>query len=452
MTDMDQKETLKIAHIIPGSGGSFYCGNCLRDSKLFDSFREQGHEAIKIPMYLPLFSHDPDQGMTPVFYGAVSLYLKEVFPLLRRAPKWVDRLLNARPVLRFAARQANSTRASGLEDMTVSMLMGEHGRQREELEEMVHWLETHFKPDVIHISNALLLGLAHMLRERLGVPVLCSLQDEDVWVDPMRPEFSAKVWDLMREKSADIDMFVSVSHYYTEFMKQKLGLAEDRIQTLHLGVDPDEYHYVNAAEKPRNIGFLSRMCRENGLDILVDAFILLRGRPGFDDVRLLLTGGQTSDDKAFLKEQRKKIDQHGLTEFVEFIPDFEPSARTAFFNRIMALSVPVRKGEAFGIYLTEAMAAGIPIVQPALGAFPEIIEKSGGGITYRNNTAGELAEALQELVGDRQKAGRLSANARKSVLKSFNVHALTMEMTEIYRRLAAERRHQADPTKTTSKV
>ncbi len=427
---------MKIAHIIPGSGGSFYCGNCLRDSKLFDSMREQGHEAIKIPMYLPLFSHDPDNDMTPVFYGAVSLYLKQVVPIFRRAPKWVDRLLNSRPVLKFAARQANSTRASGLEDMTVSMLMGEHGLQKEELEKMVHWLETHFKPDVIHISNALLLGLAHMLRERIGVPVICSLQDEDVWVDPMRPEFSAKVWDLMREKSRDIDMFVSVSHYYTEFMKEKLGLSEEKIQTLHLGVDPADYQYVNSEEKPRSIGFLSRMCRENGLDILIDAFILLKEQPGFEDVRLLLTGGQTNDDKAFLKEQKHKIEQSGLRTHVEFISDFDPSARDAFFKRIMLLSVPVRKGEAFGIYLTEAMAAGIPIVQPPLGAFPEIIEKSGGGMTYRENTPEELAKTLRELFSKQESLTQLSRNARQSVEKTFNVHELTREMTRIYQTAA----------------
>ncbi len=427
---------MKIAHIIPGSGGSFYCGNCLRDSKLFDSMRDQGHEAIKIPMYLPLFSHDPENDMTPVFYGAVSLYLKQVVPIFRRAPKWVDRLLNSRPVLKFAARQANSTRASGLEDMTVSMLMGEHGRQREELEKMVHWLETHFKPDVIHISNALLLGLAHMLRERIGVPVICSLQDEDVWVDPMRPEFSAKVWDLMREKSRDIDMFVSVSHYYTEFMKEKLGLPEEKIQTLHLGVDPADYQYVNSDEKPRSIGFLSRMCLENGLDILIDAFILLKKQPGFEDVRLLLTGGQTADDKAFLKEQKQKIDRFGLRAHVEFIPDFDPSARDAFFKRVMLLSVPVRKGEAFGIYLTEAMAAGIPIVQPPLGAFPEIIEKSGGGMIYRENTPEELAKTLQELFSGQEILNQLSRNARRSVEKTFNVHELTIEMTRIYQTAA----------------
>ncbi len=427
---------MNIVHIIPGSGGSFYCGNCLRDSKYFDAMRAQGHSAIKVPMYLPLFSNDDaNNGEVPVFYGAISIYLKQVFPIFRHAPKWVDRLLNSKPMLKFAARMANSTRATGLEEMTVSMLLGEHGKQKEELEKMVHWLAEHYKADIIHISNALLLGLAHKLKEQLKVPVVCSLQDEDVWVDVMRPSFAKQVWELMQEKARDIDMFVSVSHYYTNFMKDKLKLADDQISTLHLGVDPADYLYVNAMEKQRNIGYLSRMCHENGMDILVDAFILLKKQAGYEDVKLLLTGGQTGDDINFIKAQKHKITEAGLSKYVEFIDDFDQAKRNAFFERVMLLSVPVRQGEAFGIYLTEAMAAGIPIVQPALGAFPEIVEKSGGGMVFPDNDPAHLAKALDQLLNNREKLQAMSQKARESVEKKFNIHTLSKEMTNIYQHL-----------------
>ena len=45
---------MKIVHIIPGTGGAFYCGNCLRDSHLVKALRTIGHDVIKVPMYLPL--------------------------------------------------------------------------------------------------------------------------------------------------------------------------------------------------------------------------------------------------------------------------------------------------------------------------------------------------------------------------------------------------------------
>jgi glycosyltransferase involved in cell wall biosynthesis len=426
---------MKIVHIIPGSGGSFYCGNCLRDSKLFDSLRAEGLDAIKIPMYLPLFANDHGINEVPVFYGAISIYLKQQYPIFRNAPAWVDKILNSMPMLRFAARMANSTRATGLEEMTISMLKGEHGDQKEELEKMAHWLKEHLKPDVIHISNALLLGLAHKLKEYLDVPVVCSLQDEDVWVDVMHADIIPKVWQLMREKAVDVDMFIPVSHYYTSFMKERLQLPAHKMSTLHLGVDPADYVYKNASEKERVIGYLSRLCKENGLDVLIDAFILLKKIKGNEDVRLLLTGGYTGDDNHFLKEQKSKLKQAGLISQVEFMEEFGEKGRADFFSRVQVLSVPVHNGEAFGIYLTEAMAAGIPVVQPALGAFPEIIESSKGGIIYPSNTPAELAGALNSLLNDREKLSTLSTNARQSIIERFNIHSLAKEMHAIYEKV-----------------
>jgi glycosyltransferase involved in cell wall biosynthesis len=425
---------MKIVHIIPGSGDSFYCGNCLRDSKYFEAIRAAGVDAIKVPMYLPLYSRNENGLEIPVFYGAVNIYLKQLFPVFKHAPKWFENFLNSKPMLKFAASQANSTRAKGLEEMTVSMLMGEDGEQKEELEKMVDWLENHYKADIIHISNALLLGLAHKIRERLKVPVVCSLQDEDVWVDIMSAEKREQVWSLMREKSRDIDMFVSVSHYYTSFMKDKLHLPDEKITTLHLGVDPADYAYLNASKKEKNIGYLSRLCEENGLDILVDAFILFKKLPGNEHSKLILTGGHTSDDNHFIKEQKTKLSKAGLMKDVEFIDDFKPKSRQMFFDKIAVLSVPVRHGEAFGIYLTEAMAAGIPIVQPALGAFPEIVAKSGGGITYAENSPEMLSKALNELMKDDAELQKLSLQARQSVENKFNINFLSKIMTEIYQK------------------
>ncbi len=427
---------MNIVHIIPGSGGSFYCGNCLRDSKLFDAIRAEGHDAIKIPMYLPLFAHDMTGKEIPVFYGAISIYLKQQFAFFRHAPAWLDKLLNSKPMLRFAAHMANSTRASGLEEMTISMLMGEDGMQKDELEKMVHWLETHLKPDVIHISNALLLGLAHQLKQRLQIPVVCSLQDEDVWVDHMHPMAAEKVWQLMRDKAADVDMFIAVSRYYTSFMKEKLQLPDHKIATMYVGVDPADYQFINASEKQRYIGYLSRLCYDNGLDILIDAFILLRQNQDFADVSLLLTGGQTGDDQAFIKMQKKKLRQANLISSVTFIDDFNSKQRNEFFSKVMLLSVPVRNGEAFGIYLTEAMAAGIPVVQPALGAFPEIIAQSGGGITYQHNTPEQLADALKMLMNDKSMISQLSLQAQKGTAAGFNIHAVAKNMVSLYEQVA----------------
>ena len=423
---------MNIIQIIPGSGGSFYCGNCLRDSKFVEALREQGHNVVKIPMYLPLFSDEHDLGDTPVFYGAISIYLKQVMPIFRKAPKWFDKLLNSGPMLKFAAKMSGSTNATGLEEMTISMLMGEEGKQKEELERMTDWMAEHCKPDVIHISNALLLGLAHQIKKKLNVPIVCSLQDEDVWVDVMEPEVRGGIWKLMADKGREIDAYISVSSYFAKRMKPVLDIPAHKLHTIHLGVNPDDYRFFERGSGDRHVGYVSRMCHENGMDILVDAFISLKKDAQYSDVKLILTGGSTGADTQFIKENLNKLKKAGLTDYFEVLDEFEGEARHKFFERVSMISVPVRNGEAFGLYMIESMASGIPMVQPALGAFPEIIDKTNGGVVYKNNTPEDLEKALRTLLDDPAYHAKTSNNARRGVEKHFRIDKHADEMIAVY--------------------
>ena len=121
---------MKIINIIPGFGGAFYCGNCLRDSGFTQALKESGHEAHTLPIYLPLFADDSlNDKNVPVFYGAVNIYLKQNFKVFRKMPKWLYRFFDSSPILKFAAKKSGSTRAKGLEQMTLSMLQGHEGYQ-----------------------------------------------------------------------------------------------------------------------------------------------------------------------------------------------------------------------------------------------------------------------------------------------------------------------------------
>ena len=426
---------MNIIQIIPGSGGSFYCGNCLRDSKYVEALRNEGHQVVKIPMYLPLFADEHDISDIPIFYGAISTYLKQVYPIFRKAPKWFDRMLNSKPMMKLAASMAGSTRAKGLEDMTISMLLGEQGEQKEELENMVNWIAEHCKPNVIHISNALLLGLAKRLKEKIGVPVLCSLQDEDVWVDVMEPSIQDKIWKLMNTRAEDVDVLVAVSNFYSDVMKKKMELPPEKVKTFYLGVDYEDYQFVSTKEKPRNVGYISRMCHENGFDIVVDAFINLKKKAGFEDVKLIATGGSTGDDSKYIKEQKQKLKANNLFHDFEILPDFGDEGIHDFFKGVSMISVPVRMGEAFGMYLLEAMASGVPVVQPELGAFPEIVELSGGGVTYSPNSPDKLSNAWADLLSDSEKLEKLSIAGYNGTKEKFNIHNHAKEIITLYESL-----------------
>jgi len=174
------------------------------------------------------------------------------------------------------------------------------------------------------------------------------------------------------------------------------------------------------------------MSEELGMDILVDAFILLKKDSAFEDVELHLTGGSTGEDKKFNKAVHKRIREAGLENQVKIYPDFEEEGLRDYLKEIILLSVPVRKGEAFGIYLLEAMASGIPIVQPALGAFPEIVDRSGGGITYQPNSPEALAEALKKMLSDPARLDEYANQARKGVEEHFHVGGQVKDMIKVY--------------------
>jgi glycosyltransferase involved in cell wall biosynthesis len=427
---------MKIVNIVPGFGGTFYCGNCLRDSAYVNSLRELGHDAITLPMYLPLtINGDQTNEEFPVFYGAVNIYLKQQFPLFRHMPGWMENLFDSKAVLKFAAKKSGSTRAHGLEKLTESMLLGQQGYQNHELERLVDFLKNDHKPDVVHFSNALLLGMAKQIREEVKVPVVCSLQDEDVWVDAMDPSWRGKIWQLMSEKSGDVDAFIAVSSWFAGIMQKKMGISPEKMHVVHIGVKPENYTWSPPAGSPPAIGFLSRICEENGFEILVDAFIRLKADSRFFNLKLIVNGGMTGDDAPFLRRQLKKLEKKNIIQDVEIQHDFTTKTLHSFFKSLSVLSVPVLKGEAFGLYQIEALASGVPLVQPELGAFPEIIEATGGGVLYQPNNAEALASKLAEVLSDRAALEKMSFLGRKTVEEKFDCKKLTRKMVEVYQKV-----------------
>lgn len=427
---------MKIVNIVPGFGGTFYCGNCLRDSGYTKSLIKLGHDAMMLPIYLPLtFKHGVTENSSPIFYGAVNIYLKQKFKIFRKMPVWMERFFNSSTILRYASKKAGSTRTEGLEEMTISMLSGVDGNQNAELQELIEFLKVHEKPDIVHLSNALLLGVAEQIHAQLNIPVVCSLQDEDVWVDAMNDYYQNKVWKLMSEKGKDVDAFIAVSDYYAAEMKEKMNIPEEKMHIVPIGIDSSIYRYAKPVHKPQAIGYISRMYEEHGFGLLIDAYILLKKNPQFKDVLLKLSGGYTADDKKFVNKQIKKLKKAGVFSDVEFIEDYLPIDRYKFFNKLTILTVPVLKGEAFGTYQLESMACGVPLVQPALGAFPEIIKETKGGVTYEPNTPNTIAKKWEEILLNPQKITDMSLAGKKSVNENFAIDEVSEKILDIYENL-----------------
>jgi glycosyltransferase involved in cell wall biosynthesis len=236
----------------------------------------------------------------------------------------------------------------------------------------------------------------------------------------------------MSEKAHDIDAFIAVSQYFAGLMQQKMHIPDHKLHMVHIGVEPEVYSYTVPNVNKPVIAFLSRSNHENGFEILVDAFIQLKQQPGFENIVLKVNGGHTNDDAQFIKKQVLKLKRMNFLNDVVFSDDFRTEKLGDFFKDVSVLSVPVLKGEAFGLFQLEALACGVPLVQPELGAFPEIINISGGGAVYQPNTADALCLKLEEVLSDHETLLKMSKAGRESVLSTFNIHQSTQKMFAIY--------------------
>ncbi len=427
---------MKIVHIIPGSGGTFYCQNCLRDNELLKNLRNRGHDVIMVPIYLP---HNIDgkgiMGDTPVFYGAINIYLKEKLPFYRRAPLWLERLLDSESLLQMAAKKAGSTRATGLEEMTLSMLDGENGRQSTELEHLIAYLKKEVRPDIVHLSNALLLGLAKRLKHDLGAKVVCSLQDENEWIDPMSPQYQTKTWEKMAERAVDVDAFIAASRYYADRSVSQLKINSDNVHVVYGGIETERYIPASLDLNPPVIGYLCRMSEYFGLGIIVDAFILIKQQSQFKNAKLYLMGGYTGDDQVFVNKVIRKLKKNKISEDVTFYNKFGIAERIQFLTSLSVLSVPVPGGEAFGAYMIESLASGVPIVQPKAGGYPEFIKNTGGGVIYEPNDPGHLAKAIIGLLSDKDKLTTMGREGRNKVLAQYTMDTMTGKILDIYKNI-----------------
>jgi glycosyltransferase involved in cell wall biosynthesis len=426
----------KIAYIVPGSGGTFYCQNCLRDAALIMELRKQGNDVFTAPMYLPIFSDETIQTAdTPIFFGAVNMYLKYKLPFLHKAPIWFSKLLDSPKILRLAAKKSESTSATGLENITIAMLQGENGPMSNDINTLITWLDEYEKPDIIHISNALLLGLAKSLKQKLNATIICSLQDENIWIDAMNRPQRKQVWQIMAEKAKYVDHFISVSKYYKNIMQQKMSISDEKITVIPIGIDLHGYEAANRQIRPAVIGYLSKITKNLGFSTLIDAFIILKQSPDLRNLQLHATGGLVGNDIKYLRKIKKRLRTLGFEKDLIIQNDFSRNERIEFLKNISVLSVPVPNGEAFGTYLLEAMAAGVPVVQPNEGSFPELIEKTYGGITYSPNLPSQLADALKSLLLHPERARRIGQQGKAAVHKDFSIKNMAMRTIEVYRKV-----------------
>jgi len=431
---MTDHPPLRIVQITPGAGRMF-CGACLRDNALVTALRQLGHAALMAPLYLPLTLDEEDQSAgRPIFFSGINVYLEQQSALFRHAPAWLHQALASPTLLKWASGAAAKTSSMDLGGMTLSMLRGEEGNQARELEQLIDWLRAE-KPDVVSLSNALLAGMARRIKAALRVPVLCSLQGEDWFLDALPSPDRELAWQTAAERAADVDLFIAPSRYFADLMQRRLKLAPERVRVLPNGLNLDGYAAAPRISdvQPPVLGYFARMCREKGLETLVNAFIVLKKRGRAGNLKLRIGGSCGPADQIFVDELRARLQERSLLADVEFCPNLSRADKQAFLRSLSVFSVPAVYGEAFGLYVIEALACGVPVVQPRHAAFPELIAATGGGLLCAPGDEPALADAIESLLLDPARARSLGEAGQKAVREQFDIETMARRMAELCR-------------------
>ncbi|MDB6139124.1 MAG: hypothetical protein JWO94_2196 [Verrucomicrobiaceae bacterium] len=410
---------MRIVHLTPGTG-SFHCGSCLRDNVLIKALRVRKHDAMMVPLYLPLVTDgtaaSPEQG---VQVGGISLFITQKMPWFAHMPAFVHRFLNAPQRLRNASKRMGMTSAKSLGEMTVGSLLGEQGRQWGEWKKLIAWLKSEPRTDVISLSNSLLSGLARTLSTELGAKVVVSLQGEDSFLDTLPEPYLTQAWDAMRENAKYVPKCVAPSQYYADLMQKRLGVGPEKMAVVFNGLEVTPFPSAEPDPNFPTIGFFARMIHGKGLTLLVDAFIDLVKRGTLPRLKLKIGGAVTAVDETYVEGLKQKLKDANCLQRVTFHPNLTFDQKVRFFRDLTVFSVPATYGEAFGLYVLEAVASGIPVVQPDHGAFPELIAATRGGVLCRPDDAASLADTLETLLLDDQKREQCSIQGMAIVREEF---------------------------------
>lgn len=427
---------MHVVMLAAGAGG-MYCGSCIRDNRLAARLIADGRQVSLVPLYTPLKTDEQSVSTPDVYYGGVNVYLQQKSSLFRRTPRFLDRLLDWPALLRGAASFAARTRPEDLGALTVSVLRGEDGLQRKELERLAAGLAA-LKPAIVNLPNLMFVGVAKRLKAALGCAVVCTLSGEDIFIDKLPARYRDEARALIAAKSRDVDAFIGVTRYFATHATRAFGLPADRVHVVPMGVPVDDFVDDGAAATatgtPFTIGYLARICHDKGLHNLVDAFAQL-ARDG-RDIRLHAAGWLGAADKDYFSRVQRDLARHGVHDRFHYAGELSREQKRDFLRSVHVLSVPTEYHEAKGLYVLEALAAGVPVVQPAHGAFPELIEATGGGLLHAPGNASELAASIARLMDDAAHRAQLAVRGRAAVIERFSERVMADQTWALYERFA----------------
>ena len=412
-----------------------FCGSCMHDNTLSAALIELGCNVQLIPLYTPIRTDEKNVSIDRVFFGGINVFLQQKLPLFRYLPSFLDGWLNHPHLIDRIASWSMATNPQQLGPMTVSMLRGESGHQKKELVRLVSWLSRNVQPNIVNLTNILIAGCVPVIKKHLRVPVLVTLQGDDLFLESLPEPYKTQAMVEIRRLAVDIDAFIVFSRYYADFMSDYLQIPRERLHIVPLGIKLEDFITCidkRSEDRQPTVGYFARISPEKGFHVLVDAFLLLRKMKGTENVHLRVAGWLGQRDGPFFQQQLQKLEREEGAEAFEYVGVLDRKEKIEFFRSIDVLSVPTTYREPKGIFVLEALASGVPVVEPEHGSFPELVAATGGGCLVQSEDAEDLARTLHRLLTDSPTRMQLGRLGRQKVLQMFTAEAMAKRTLAVY--------------------
>lgn len=434
---------MRLVYLTAGAAG-MYCGSCMHDNALAKALRAEGLDVVLAPLYTPIRTDEDDVSIDRVFFGGLNVYLQQRFSLFRYLPSFLDRFFDQPWLIRLATSRGSEMRPEELGALTVSMLKGHSGHQRKEVAKLCRYLATSLKPDVVLLTNMLVAGCVPALKKQLDIPVIATLQGDDIFLDELIDPYREQAFAELRRLAQHVDGFLVNSQYYADHMAAYWDLDPARMHQVPLGLDTADFAEFLETDEQRparspTIGYLARLAPEKGLHLLVEAFVRLHQQGSLPDARLLIAGWLGKHNKGYAENAFQQLRDAGLEDRFEYRGVVDRPGKLQFLREIDVLSVPTVYREPKGLYVLEALAAGVPVIQPAHGAFPEMLSRLEGGRLFPPGDVEGLASELHRLLDDSALRTRLGQAGRQAVHQRYNASAMAQMTAEVVRKIHGSR-------------
>lgn len=421
---------LRVAYIVAGAGG-MYCGACAHDQAVARELRRLGLDVLLVPLYTPLRWDGQQLAHERVFLGGVSTWLRQATPLLRPASWALRPILDSRFVLTAISRVAIQTDARKLGPMTVSVLQGIDGPHGQEMQRLASYLAEDFRPQVVHLSNTLLSGLARPLREAFPCAVVANVQGEEHFLVALSQPYRDTAVALLRQNLRDVERLIRPTWTGIDDILSLTERPREDFAVVPPALDVGSVHCLQRSTRAIVIGYLSAIRPEKGLDLLVDA---VRRVAGTVDLAIEFRIAGQALDTPWWKSLQPKLQNMPENVQCGYVGELDRDAKWAFMHACQIFCLPSRLSECRAMAALEAMACGCAVIGPNDGIFQELLA-DGAGVLFETGSVNSLAAAIDSLIRDPGMVRRLGATALASAGR-YSARQSAATLAQIYQGLS----------------